>query len=460
MENFEVFPGYRIKNTLNADLECLLNLRGLSGNSGSYPFYDCLCTQAARDKPKSERSPCQERTVEDCKELHHKWKEETNENKKKAAQFKNCINKPLLQRSFSNANTNLPLLHITTGLGNHDLEKLVTELFSFDANFAILYVDPTNKKGSFWDFVRFKKIEMKIAELSKSKDSAPTLAAKRALNIEMKTLEDAKTTLFGKELPKLTKKTSLMIKLLNKSLTEKGVKREKYWSASLTGNNIQKFLYNAEEIITIFTQAIDSHYLTVGRTSGTESTTSGPESTTSQSESTTSRSESTTSRSDALLQLKQKLGYYKALFVKYRMAYKLVNHHSPVSPTQCDDAQAAIDHYLDYAHHTFNWKTTPNKAHYLQERVVKEMRRRGVGLTQFSEQGMESGNQARKRVAEFTRHMNPLAGLGTNACRLMVDKSLQGDLEQPESTTSRPESITSRPESITSRPESISSRPE
>ena len=73
LEDLEVVPGYRIKNTIIADLECMCNLRGLSGNSGTHPFYDCICTQQNRNRPKSERQPCQPRLIKDCIAQNDKW---------------------------------------------------------------------------------------------------------------------------------------------------------------------------------------------------------------------------------------------------------------------------------------------------------------------------------------------------------------------------------------------------
>ena len=126
----------------------------------------------------------------------------------------------------------------------------------------------------------------------------------------------------------------------------------------------------------------------------------------------------------ALASLKEKISKYAILFQKYRDAYKAVNHSKPVSQKDCDEAQSAIDTYLNYAHVTFNWRTTANKAHILQEQVVKHMVRRGCGLTQFSEQAMEHANQIRKRSKRRTRYMNDLEGMLCDANRMMVDNVL------------------------------------
>ena len=88
----------------------------------------------------------------------------------------------------------------------------------------------------------------------------------------------------------------------------------------------------------------------------------------------------------------------------------------------CDAAQAAINDYVDMIHTTFHWKSTCNKAHYLEQRAVAIMRKRGSGLTLFSEQAMESSHQPRKKSSIRTRHMNKLKGLKCTAFRLMVDK--------------------------------------
>ena len=82
LENLEIFPGITLKNMFNADLEGLCNVRGLSGNSGTHPFFDCFCSQANRNLPKEKRQPCQIRTIESCYLNHEKWREETKGNKK------------------------------------------------------------------------------------------------------------------------------------------------------------------------------------------------------------------------------------------------------------------------------------------------------------------------------------------------------------------------------------------
>ena len=92
----------------------MLNIRGLSGNSGTFPFFDCLCTLSNRNLPKPKRLPCQKRTIQSCKENHQKWITETNGNKKEVAKYQNCLNMPLLTKSFSDSSFHLPLMHITS----------------------------------------------------------------------------------------------------------------------------------------------------------------------------------------------------------------------------------------------------------------------------------------------------------------------------------------------------------
>ena len=136
----------------------MLNIRGLSGNSGSHPFYDCECSQANRNLPRTERAPCQIRTIQSCIDNHLKWKSETGSDKSKVSKYKNCLNEPLLQKSFSDAQFNLPILHITVGLGAHDVAKLEDELLKFDESKAIQFLQPTKnpaKKGVFWTFINY-----------------------------------------------------------------------------------------------------------------------------------------------------------------------------------------------------------------------------------------------------------------------------------------------------------------
>ena len=261
LKNFEVIPGFQINNTFNADLELLLTLRGLSGNSGSFPFYQCLCSQSNRDLPKAEREPCIKRTIQNCNELNQKWQSETGGNKKKASTYKNCINPPLLQKSFKDESFNLPLMHITAGLGTHDIDKLEGVLFNFDVNDAILCVDPGNKQGTFWDYLRYRRLEVDLAALTRSKDLARASAAKRAFTMKITKIKGKIKELFGNDLPKLNKKSSLLMKLFNLALKKKGVHRESYWSGSFTGNNVKKFLDHSEEIFRELDRLIDENYL-------------------------------------------------------------------------------------------------------------------------------------------------------------------------------------------------------
>ena len=132
-------------------------------------------------------------------------------------------------------------------------------------------------------------------------------------------------------------------------MLDSSVKREKYWSRSLTGNNVKKYLENVEKIFTKFFSLVDEHFHT--------------------------------------FPLRDKMELYKDLFILFRVAYKSVNHSRVVNDQDCVEAQAAIDRYMSFVHDKFKWKTTTNKCHYLQERAVAQMKERGVGLAQFSEQG-------------------------------------------------------------------------
>ena len=151
-----MLPGVTIHNLFNGDLEFLLNVRGLSGNAGKFPFHDCLCSQANRNLPKDVREPCQPRTIESCISNFEKWKAETNSDKKQAPLYKNCVNEPLLTKAFSDNQYQLPIMHICVGLANHDLSKFEDELVNFDLNQASLFLKHIQKEGIFWDFLRFR----------------------------------------------------------------------------------------------------------------------------------------------------------------------------------------------------------------------------------------------------------------------------------------------------------------
>ena len=151
-----MFEGITIHNLFNADLELMLNIRGLSGNSGRFPFYDCLCSQTNRNLPKQDRQPCVARSVESCILNFENWMAETNGDKKKAAMYHNCINRPLLTKAFSDHQFQLPIMHITVGLANHDLSKFEEELLKFDQNLSSQFVQPANKEGMFWSFLRYR----------------------------------------------------------------------------------------------------------------------------------------------------------------------------------------------------------------------------------------------------------------------------------------------------------------
>ena len=222
-----------------------------------------------------------------------------------------------------------------------------------------------------------------------------------------------------KEIPKINNKISKLVKYFNEALTKHSIKRENYWGGGFTGNNIYKFLKNVEAIYESFNESIKTTY--------------------------------------ADFPLKSRMKSYVTIFQKFRLVYEAVNHSKEVDDKFCDEAQVKIDDFMDYYHNEFKWTSTPNKCHYLQERVVNQMRLRKVGLAQFSEQGMEAGNQSRKASRKRTKSMNELVGLLTDARRLLQDKSLVN----AEATTLKPSiSDTHKRKTAikTSQPESSSSR--
>ena len=156
LENVEPVPGYKIKNTIIADLECICNLRGLSGNSGSFPFYDCKCSQKNRNKPKAEREPCQPRMIQDCVTLNKRWREETSADKAKVKEYENCLNVPLLQKSFRDDRFRLPIMHVTTGIPVHDINNLEDELLLCDQTDSVDLVKPNEEEGVFYDYIQYK----------------------------------------------------------------------------------------------------------------------------------------------------------------------------------------------------------------------------------------------------------------------------------------------------------------
>ena len=196
-----------------------------------------------------------------CQELHEKWLRETGGDKKKVAKYKNCLNPPLLANSFPNSRIRYPLMHITTGLGVHDIGKLEGEILNFDETAAPLHLDPDNKEGPFWNYIRYKKMQFKLTELNEKLKVAKSKQARQLLKQDIDTVTKDVQSLFGKEVPKLTKKTSFMMKLFNRALTKNRVHREKYWSCTFTGNAINKFIHNVEPIFEDFNTLIDSHYI-------------------------------------------------------------------------------------------------------------------------------------------------------------------------------------------------------
>ena len=246
-----------------------------------------------------------------------------------------------------------------------------------------------------------------MEELAASCDLAASTSAKRKIKKELALLEKEIKDRFGKDEPKISKKTSLAMTLFNKALRQSGVKRENHWSGTFTGNNVKKILDNTSKIFQDFATLFESYYKCE-----------------------CSAADHTGSNSNCcrLASILLRFNDYKLLLQKYYAAYRSVNHGNRVDEKDCDTAQKHIDDYLEMVHQTFKWSTTANKAHYLQERAVPMMRKRGIGLSLFSEQGMESANQARKKTAKRTRHMSKLQGLKTDAMRLMVDKSKSGQL--------------------------------
>ena len=313
LEGMEIIPNYTVKNTFTADYECLAHLRGISGNSGTHPFIDCLCSRANRDLPKKDRAPCQQRTIKSCVDSFERWRVETNEDKKKAASYNNCIHEPLLQKSFPDSSFHVPLLHITTGLVGHDLDKMEAELLSFDQTQAVNCIDPGVTEGLFWDFLRFKNEERKLDEMSQNLESTTSRREQKEMKEQISKLEKEVESIYGKDKPKLTKKTSLMIRLFNESLKTNAIKRETYWSGSLNGNNVYKFIHKVDDVFNSFLASIDQKY------------------------------QADSSPLDAL---KARIRSYLLLFQKYLVAYQAVNHSNPVTSADCDLAQSSIDEYL------------------------------------------------------------------------------------------------------------------
>ena len=83
---------------------------------------------------------------------------ETKSDKKKVAQYKNCLNPPLLTKSFGDDQFQIPIMHVTVGLAVHDIGKLEDELVNFDENHAISFVDPVCEEGVFLDYITYKLI--------------------------------------------------------------------------------------------------------------------------------------------------------------------------------------------------------------------------------------------------------------------------------------------------------------
>ena len=162
----EVLPDLPIANSFVGDYELLMNLRGLSGNSGKHPFFDCICDQANRNKPKKDRTPCQKRTIEECQLQHEKWLRETKGNVAKVSQYQNCLHPPLLVQSFKADQYRIPILHVCM-LPNHDLDKFEGELLSFDCTEAVEFAvpDPEKSTGVFWAFLALEKVVIDILKL-------------------------------------------------------------------------------------------------------------------------------------------------------------------------------------------------------------------------------------------------------------------------------------------------------
>ena len=167
MEGLEVIPGYKITSSFTADLEALANWRGTC-NMGTYPFVDCLHSQSERNLPKHKREACKERTVEFCQTMHRRFLKEAKGNKSKVSEFYNCLHEPLFPKSLSNKNLNLPINHILTGIGFKNVTKAEEEMLDFDKGDAVFYLDPSNKEGAFWTFIRFRLFSFQKKYFSKN----------------------------------------------------------------------------------------------------------------------------------------------------------------------------------------------------------------------------------------------------------------------------------------------------
>ncbi|GFO47403.1 amine oxidase [Plakobranchus ocellatus] len=100
----------RIVVFLHGDYDFLCKVFGLSGPQGTYPCLWCLTTK----KELQESTEKEPRTLAFLKSAFEKFKIESGEDKRKAAQYHNCIHKPLIDIELHKVSP--PYLHILLGV--------------------------------------------------------------------------------------------------------------------------------------------------------------------------------------------------------------------------------------------------------------------------------------------------------------------------------------------------------
>ena len=109
---------------------------------------------------------------------------------------------------------------------------------------------------------------LELTKKSKKQTKAITPAMKReesALKAKIKQSTEEIEQIFGKQAPKLTRKTSLLVKLFNTSLTKNQIKRENYWSEGFTGGNMLKFLSKVDAVYDTFIALIKQRQMLIIR---------------------------------------------------------------------------------------------------------------------------------------------------------------------------------------------------
>ncbi|GFO47402.1 amine oxidase [Plakobranchus ocellatus] len=228
----------RIVVFLHGDCDFLCKVFGLSGPQGTYPCLWCLTTK----KELQESTEKEPRTLAFLKSAFEKFKIESGEDKRKAAQYHKCIHKPLIDIELHKVSP--PYLHIPLGviLKHHQMLEQAADRIDKQ-----IYEDKNPDRadnscllsnlGNNW-----KKWMQKQKEIAFFKGCVAFGEAESSSQTWMEQLEKAQEVLETISHTPLTSRPGPVCSQLDAVLDKHAIPPQSYYSCSFTGNQCNKYL--------------------------------------------------------------------------------------------------------------------------------------------------------------------------------------------------------------------------